>query len=80
MATSLDKSKLLEEEEEESFEHVDNLFEEEYEELKGRSNADYLPLEKGEILLRKGGLNLFVSTSVVVARLLRKGLSEFMSG
>lgn len=68
MATSLDQTKLLEKEDssEDSFEHVENTFEEEYEELKGRATADYLPLGEGEVLLRKGGLYLYVPIYLIV--------------
>ena len=61
MATSAvpvveDRVKLLAESitSEDSFEHIDACFDGEYEELKGRATADFLPLEKDEILLQEG--------------------------
>ena len=59
MATGVvveDREKLLSKDDfgEESFEGVDNSFDGAYKDLQGRATADYLPLEKDEILLRKG--------------------------
>ena len=53
MATSLDQANLLEERHsvEDPFE---SLIDGDYEELKGRATATFIPLEKGEILLRQG--------------------------
>lgn len=53
MATSLDQTNLLEESHsvEDPFE---SLIDGDYEELKGRATATFMPLEKGEILLREG--------------------------
>ena len=53
MATSLDQTNLLGESHsvEDPFE---SLIDGDYEELKGRATATFMPLEKGEILLREG--------------------------
>lgn len=48
---------LLRSSSEESFEHIDPDFDSTYyPELRGVAVADYIPKEKDEVLLRKGGL------------------------
>lgn len=38
-----------------SYEHIDPVFDEAFnQELTGTANADYIPMERGEIFLRKG--------------------------
>lgn len=60
MATSIeaDTSALIvpsDKSSEDSFEHIDGVFDEAFdEELTGTVTADYIPLEEGEIFLRKG--------------------------
>ncbi len=61
MATSLvpvvetaeDKEQLLGASED-SVEEFDSYFDDSYEDLRGRATADFIPLEKEEILLNKG--------------------------
>lgn len=48
---------------EEVLDHIDGVFDGEYEELTGRAAADYIPLEKDEIFLKKGGVRILLQCS-----------------
>lgn len=55
METYRDRVQLLESSSDESFELIDPNFDDSYyNELRGVAVADYIPMEEGEILLRKG--------------------------